>query len=199
MRKTIKVRVLLSIAIASIVSLAGCKNNPTVAQSNEQADSIVVEKDTTYLLAIDRYLTNEIGKKYAEAEYCVPFHSIVDVDESNKEDIQVWGDFWVFNYNQVGDTLKTISGGNHPGRIHVRQTDAGFEVIGFDQVADGADNLTSAKQIFGDNYDAFHAVQSDEQKREQLRAEVLADYVKAHNLTVTLYQDYGWPAKELSK
>lgn len=54
-----------------------------------------------------------------------------------------------------------------------------------------------AKEIFGDKYDAFHAINSDEQKREQLRAEGLAAYVKEHNLPVTLYQDFGWPAKKL--
>ena len=151
----------------------------------------------TYFSAIDRYLVNEIGKHYAEGEYCVPFHEIVDVDERNAEDILVWGDYWVFNYNQVGDTLKTVSGGNHPGLMHVCQTDKGFEVTGFDQVADGAENIKSAKRIFGDKYKTFQTIQSNDQKREKLRAEVLVDYVKAHNLSVTMYQDYGWPVKKL--
>ena len=105
----------------------------------------------------------------------------------------------ILKFNGEGDTLKTVSGGNHPGLMHVRQTDAGFEVTGFDQVADGSDNLKSAKQIFGEKFDAFQAIQSDEQKREQIRTEVLAEYVKSHNLAATLYQDYGWPAKELGK
>lgn len=199
MKRTIKIGVLFSVVIATIVSLAGCKNNPAETKNDVQPDSIVVHEGNSYLYAIDRYLTNEIGKDYAEGEFCVPFHIIVAVDESNAEDILVWGDYWVFNYNQEGDTLKTVSGGNHPGRMHVRQTDAGFEVTGFDRVADGSDNLKSAKQIFGEKFDAFQAIQSDEQKREQLRAEVLADYVKSHNLAATLYQDYGWPAKELGK
>ena len=119
------------------------------------------------------------------------------VDETNANDILVWGDFWVFNYNQVGDTLKMVSGGNHPGLMHVRQTENGFEVTSFDRVADGSDNVPSAKRIFGDKYEAFQAFQSDDNKREQLRGEKLAEYVKKHNLSVTMYQDYGWPAKKL--
>ena len=84
------------------------------------------------------------------------------VDERNADDILVWGDYWVFNYNQVGDTLKTVSGGSHPGLMHIRQTDNGFEVTGFDAVADGSDNLKTAKEIFGEKFDAFQAINGDE-------------------------------------
>ena len=166
---------------------------------NEDVTEVADEEETTYFAAIDRYLVDSIGSYYAEGEYCVPFHSIVGVDESNAEDMKVWGDFWVFNYNQVGDTLKCVSGGSHPGLMHLRQTEKGFEVTAFDQVEDGSGNIPSAKRIFGDKFDAFQAINSDEQQREKLRAEVLAAYVKQHSLTATLYQDYGWPAKQLEE
>ena len=158
---------------------------------------LVNERETTYFPAIDRYLVNVLGKQYAEGEHCVPIHSIVAVDERDGEDILVWGDFWVFNYNQAGDTLKCVSGGSHPGLMHIRQTEKGFEVTGFDQVEDGTDNLPSAKRIFGDKYDAFHAINSDAEARERLRADGLADYARKHNLEATMYQDYGWPARKL--
>lgn len=157
------------------------------------------EQEITYFPAIDRYLAKEIGSQYASGEHCVPIHTIVGVDERNAEDIKVWGDFWVFNYNQSGDTLKCVSGGSHPGLMHIRQTEKGFEVTAFDQVENGSRNIPSAKRIFGDKYDAFQAINGDEQKRERLRADVLAAYVKKHNLAVTMYQDYGWPAKKLGK
>lgn len=160
---------------------------------------LVNNQETTYFPAIDRYLTEQIGSQYAKGEHCVPFHSIVGVDERNAEDILVWGDFWVFNYNQVGDTLKCVSGGNHPGLMHICQADNGYKVTSFEQVEDGSKNLPTAKKIFGDKYDAFKAINSDEQKREKLRADVLASYVKKHNLKVSMYQDYGWPAKKLEK
>ena len=160
---------------------------------------LVNDQETTYFPAIERYLAEQIGSHYGKGEHCVPFHSIVGVDERNAEDILVWGDFWVFNYNQVGDTLKCVSGGNHPGLMHIRQTQKGFEVTAFDQVEDGSRYLPTAKKIFGEKYNTFHAINSDEQKREKLRAEVLSDYVKKHKLTVSLYQDYGWPAKNLQK
>ncbi len=160
---------------------------------------LVNEREMTYFPAIDRYLSEKIGSHYAKGEHCVPFHTIVGVDERNADDILVWGDFWVFNYNQVGDTLKCVSGGSHPGLMHIRQTEKAFEVTAFDQVEDGSSSLQSAEKIFGEKYDAFQAISSDEKKREHLRADVLADYVKKHHLTVSMYQDFGWPAKKLEK
>jgi hypothetical protein len=109
----------------------------------------------------------------------------------------MWGDFWVFNYDVAGDTLKTVSGGNHPGLMHLKKTDKGFEVTGFDAVEDGAGNMESAKRIFGDNFDAFWELNSNQEKREDVRLHFIADYVKKHNLTVKMVQDYGWPAVAL--
>lgn len=153
----------------------------------------------TYLAAIRRYLTSEIGSLYAEADYCVPLCQIVAVDESNAEDIRVWGDFWVYNYSLSGDTLQCVSGGNHPGLIHVRQTENGFEVTGFDRVEDGSNFKKSARRIFGKKYKDFMAVQADDKKRERLRAEGLAVYVRNYNIPAACYQDYGWPAKALKQ
>ena len=204
-------------ALDAIMALAACGNKqaatPTsegnversevpfeVAKNYENKRVVLVnERETNYFPAIDRYLTDSIGSQYAKGEHCVPIHSIVRVDERNTEDILVWGDFWVFNYNQSGDTLKCVSGGSHPGLMHIRQTEKGFEVTAFDQVEDGSSYLPTAKKIFGDKFDAFKAINSDEKNRERLRAEGLATYAKKNGLAVTLYQDYGWPAKKLEE
>ena len=61
----------------------------------------------------------------------------------------------------------------------------------FDQVADGSQNLSSAKQIFGDKFATFQQLNSDEGWREQVRADRLMDYVIEHKLTAKWYKDYG--------
>ena len=194
---------LLSFAVLLVAAACGNKpaatseGTPSPAESQEAVPA--VERETTYFPAIDRYLAGQIGSQYTKGEYCVPFHTIVGVDERNEGDILVWGDFWVFNYNQSGDTLKCVSGGSHPGLMHIRQTENGYEVTAFDQVEDGAGNQASAKRIFADKFDAYQAVNSDAEKREQLRSAVLAEYAKKHNLAVSLYQDFGWPARKLGK
>lgn len=83
--------------------------------------------------------------------------------------------------------------------MHVKKTENGFEVTGFDAVEDGAGNMESAKRIFGDQYEAFHEVNSNQEKRESIRLQFIADYVKKNNLPVKMVQDYGWPAVELPK
>lgn len=201
---------IILIAVFAVFVFVSCQNkqeNIEEQKSNSVVTSTVNENislqqennniETTYFPAIERYLINEIGSKYLEGEICVPFQTVVAVDERNSDDILVWGDFWVFNYNIEGDILKTVSGGSHPGLMHIKQTDEGFEVTGFEQVEDGSKNLPSAKGIFGDKYEDFHAVNSDETRREKHRAEVLANYVQKHGIPVTKYQDYGWPVKEL--
>ncbi len=195
------------IAFAALLTFAACGNKQEVAPATEvndtnnvsEQENNVSEQEITYFPAIDRYLVDEIGKQYAKGEHCVPFHHIVAVDERNADDILIWGDFWVFNYNQAGDTLKCVAGGSHPGLMHVAQTENGFKVKAFEQVEDGSNFLPTAKKIFGDKYDVFQAINSDEKNRESLRAEVLGNYVKNHGLSVTMYQDYGWPAKKIQR
>ena len=186
------------IAFTMLLAVTACTNKTATVVNNNAEDSSEVAFEAAFE-EIDRYLADSIGSQYSKGEYCVPIHSIVGVDERNTDNILVWGSFWVFNYNQVGDTLKCVSGGSHPGLMHLRQTEQGFQVTAFDQVEDGSSYLPSAKKIFGDKFDAFQAVNSDEQTREKLRADVLAAYVKKHGLTATLYQDFGWPAKTLGE
>ena len=204
MNKTLKMWMMAAILTLSGVSMTNCGNkNAKQNEAKEEAPAqpktevVEVKEEATCLNAVDDYLVNEIGKNYGPSEVTIPYAFVVSTDESNSDDILVWGDFWVFNYDISGDTLKTATGGNHPGLMHVKKTDNGFEVFGFDAVEDGAGNMESAKRIFGGNYDAFWELNSNQEKREDMRLHVTADYVKKYNLPVKMLQDYGWPAVAL--
>ena len=202
MNKTLKMWMMAVILICS-TSMVGCGNKnakqpETKVQTETKAQTVAeVKKESTCLTAVDDYLVNEIGQNYSQGDVCIPCAFVVNADESNMDDILVWGDFWVFNFDIAGDTLKCVSGGDHPGLMHVKKTENGFEVTSFDAVADGADNMPSAKGIFGDKYDAFWEFNSNQEKREEGRLRTIAEYVKKHKLPVKLLQDYGWPAVEL--
>ena len=200
MNKSMKMWMMAAILVCG-VSLVGCGNKKAKEVTKEEPVKVeqVVPDTELCNAAVNDYLVNVIGKNYAEAEYCIPSPFIISMDEGNKDDVLVWGDFWVFNYDISGDTLKTVSGGNHPGLMHLKKTDKGFEVTNFEVVEDGEGNMESAKRIFGDNYDAFWEVNSNQEKREDIRLHFIADYVKEHNLPVKMVQDYGWPAVELPK
>ncbi|MBO4379575.1 MAG: hypothetical protein J5784_01080 [Muribaculaceae bacterium] len=182
---------LVAAVCIGLMAVTSCKTDNAKPADNavEQAtDSI----ESTYLTAIDDYLVNEIGKDYSPADYSIPCVTVVAVDESNPDSILAWGDYWVFNYKLSGDTLLTESGGSHPGLMHIAKTAEGYKVTAFDVVADGTDNLESAKKIFGDKYDDFHAINSNEKKREETRINGIAEYVKAHGLSAKMVKDFGW-------
>lgn len=142
--------------------------------------------------AISDYLLREIAPYYMQGEICVP--SLMMVHE---EDTCVWGDFWVFWYKMKGDTLKTVSGGSHPGMMTLTYANSQPQVIDFERVEDGSRFMPTAKRIFGDYLDVFMTMHSNETIREAVRREQLYEYVQQNGLNAHYYQDYGWDAKEL--
>ncbi len=177
----------------------GRQNNTIAGDADAQvpAGKSMNEKET-FLSAISRYMT-EIGTEYTQGEYCIPYFLIVAADTASLDDIRVWGDFWVENYNLSGDTLKTVSGGSHPGCMHVKKTGDKYAVTQFDAVGDGSAFTSTAKAIFGDRYDALIALSSNDEAKKAARAKSIIDYATAHNLRVSCYQDYGWPAVKLAQ
>ena len=195
--KTMKLWMCAAILICGVGFMGSCNGNADKATEAAAEDTVAVENENPVVTAVDRYLVDSIGKHYAPGQVCIPCADIVATNE-NPDSVLVWGDFWVFNYNLVGDTLKCVSGGSHPGLMTLKKNDEGkFVVTAFEQVEDGHGNEASAKRIFGDKYEAFHAINSNEDLRETHRAKFIADYLKANKLPYKYYQDYGWPVKEV--
>lgn len=144
--------------------------------------------------AMSDYLVKEIGAHYLEGQLCIPTLLIVAEEEVNSVQGRVWCDCWVDWYNVVGDTLETVSGGNHAGCMTIQQRDGKPVVTAFEQVEDGALFQTSAKRIFGQHFDVFQNMNSNRNVREAARKEQLGEYVKCHKLSVRYYQDFGWDA-----
>ena len=144
--------------------------------------------------AISDYLASNIGEQYLKGELCIPTLMIVASEQADSDYVPVLGDFRVLWYNQVGDTLKCVSGGDHSGLMNLEKKEGKYTVTSFEQTVDGAGNEASAKRIFGSYFDIYQNVHSNEQVREAIRKEQLGEYVKRHNLPIHYYQDYGWPA-----
>ena len=199
-----KLWMMAAILLCGLGVMTSCNGKAKVDNADKAVEDTVAVMEVTgidsdvYMPVMNQYLVDSIGAHYAKGEVCIPCATIIGTDESNPDSLLVWGDFWVFNFKQDGDTLKTVSGGDHPGLMVFQKNDKGeYVVTSFEQVEDGHGNEASAKRIFGDLYNFFHKVNSDEVSREQVRAEFIARYVKEHNLPVKYYQDYGWPAKEI--
>ena len=143
-------------------------------------------------LAVYRYLVEEVSKSFDAADASIPVVQTVSIDDSNPDEVLVSGSFWIFNYDIEGDTLMCVSGGSFPGVMHVVKDGDAYTVGSFDVVADGAGFDESAHELFGDDYDAFMAILSDDAAREGVRTGIVSDYVSMNGLEVTQYQDYGW-------
>lgn len=147
------------------------------------------------------YMADEIAEQYGvddDTIHSIPAILIVDKKEGTGGQTDVYGEFEVYNYTIEGDTLKCVSGGSYPGVMHVVKDEEDYEVQSFDQVADGGNFEPSAREIFGDNYDAFMKVYSDDEEKNKVRTQTVSDYVKANGLKVTKYQDEGWDPVELN-
>jgi len=178
------------------VGLTGCKRSAGEA-TDESSDSLLTADSRSLEEVIEEYLVKRIGSYYLQGEHCVPFCQLVEVNDSNSQETLVWGDFWLYHYDQEEDTLMMVSGGNHAGLIHLIRENSGYVVTAFDEVADGSDNETSARRIFGDRYEAFSKIQSNDKQREQVRVESLANYIRKNGLSVHWYKDADWPAHRI--
>ena len=189
---------LAAILLCGTITVTSCKSKTNEAPVEEQVtETVAIE---TELTAIEKYLVDSIGVNYLEAEICIPCGTIIATDTiGSGDEFRVWGDYWVFNYNLMGDTLKLVSGGSHPGMMNLKKTDNGYEVVAFEQVEDGAGHEASAKRIFGEHFEAFWKINSDADAREVERERAIAKYVSEHQLSAKYYQDYGWPAVKIEE
>lgn len=144
---------------------------------------------------IAQYLNDSVAIHYSQGEISVPVTIFVAVEEAEDSlHARIYGDFWVFNYNISGDTLLTVSGGNHSGCMYIASQNNRLEVQKFEQVQDGALFTPSAKHIFGSHYDIFQNIHSNQDIREEIRTMQLKLFIRHHNLPLHYYKDYGWEA-----
>jgi len=142
--------------------------------------------------AMSSYLVKQIGSQYLQGEICIPVLSVVAAEETDSVTAHIWCDTWVFWYDAAGDTLKTVSGGNHSGCMTLHKDVEGkLAVTGFLQTVDGAGNDESARRIFGSHYDVYHNIHSNHDVSEAIRQEQLREYADRYGLDFGCYQDYG--------
>ena len=147
-----------------------------------------------------RYFVETVSKNFDKADVSIPTVNIFNVDYTDPDDVLVRGDFSIDNYNIEGDTLKAVSGGNFPGVIHMKQDGDKYTATGMDFTEDGSDFDESAKKLFGDYYEDFIKIHSDDDARNELRKVTVSDYVNMNGLDkIIQFQDEGWDPVELYK
>lgn len=125
----------------------------------------------------------------------IPTPRIVKIDNSDKKDIKVYGDFWIYGYQMFGTIFNTKNGGSNPGCYHLKDEDGKITVLNKEFAEDGSDNWSSLVKICGGDEDLAKQVlnRPNAIEEENLRAEYAKMYAKANNLKLSGIKDYGWP------
>ena len=178
-------------AAAALTSFAGTVNPVTPGQQG-RLPAFRYTDEAPYMNTILDYMTATRGQYYDAGDVMIPNFIIMKTDESNPQDIKVWGNFWINNYDLQGDNLLCKNGGEFPGLLHLRKTPAGYAVIGEDMVGDGSSSQPDSRRIFGVAEDLMRAYQNQDLVREQNRTNTIRKYVLQNNLSISTYQDYGW-------
>ena len=162
----------------------------------EEAPVEIVDFEYTgedpYFAPIWNYLKENVGVYYGEADLSLPAFDIFREDDSDPEDIKVWGQFWLFNYNLRGTTLMTQSGGAYPGLMHLKAAGDSFEVTAFDQVEDGTNYGISAQKIFGVDNELLEAFRHSSDNFNDCLLNSILMYSENSGIEIKAFQDFGW-------
>lgn len=195
--KPIKLITKIILAAALAVAAAACGQRKASQEASPEPAPQPATADLC-LAAADKYLAEEIGSNYPEAQYCITYSNYTYVDESNPEDIQMLGDFWVEKYNLQADTLMFIAGGNHPGKLHLSKDSQGnYQVNAFDAVEDGSNFIPSVNRIFGRKSKEFMDLYGNSPQKQEIRRKAVFRYVRSNGISAKYYKDYGWPAQHI--
>ena len=146
-----------------------------------------------YTAAICAWLLESEAEKYASGDVAIPCPLILEVDDSDKNDVLVWGIFGLEHYDLLNTTLLCVSGGNTPGLLHLKAEDGAYTVTAFDAVGSGTDYTEDIQRIFGMKPDLIRRLAESYGNIDLVRLQFISDYVNHNMLSVTQMQDFGWP------
>ena len=151
--------------------------------------------DEEYLKSITNYMINQNHFSTKNA-IDIPSPNIIKYDDSDLNDIKVYGDFWIYGYVLVGDTFNNVHGGSFPGCMHLENKNGKFNVISFDVAEDGSNFDESIKKICNNEEELynkmFEAMDSTTDESINIRKEYIKMYRDEYNLDIKYYKDYGW-------
>ena len=124
----------------------------------------------------------------------IPTPYIVKVDDKDKNDIKIYGDFWIYGYELFGTIFNTKNGGSYPGCYHLKDEDGKITIISKEFAEDGSDNWTSLVEICGGDEKLARSIFSHNSLDYDItRIEYAKMYARENGLKLSGIKDYGWP------
>ena len=176
-------------------------NNPPVGTDLAVPLPLMYTGNDPYMPGVLKWMEEEPASYYDTGEYYIPAPVVFYTDDSDENDIRIWGNFWVFRYDLEGENLLCQSGGENPGILHLKKSDETgpeYEVFEFEGCREGSEFDEDLKKISekapaeaGDVYKMFTSA-ADDGTNEAVRKEYIKMYADQVPFTITSYQDYGW-------
>ena len=98
-----------AILFCGVGYLTSCNSNASTDKA--ATDTVAVEtvkSGDVVMEGVKKYLVDSIGSQYSAGDMCIPVVVMTCTEGVNADSVFKWGDYWVFNYKVVGDTLKTV-------------------------------------------------------------------------------------------
>ncbi len=206
--KNHKVSMLIAGAIIMIGAIAA-PAMPVVAKTTETVETAIAEDagmpeykytgSLPYMDAVCEEILAENESLYDKADVAIPEPYIVRVDDSDQNDVKVWGRFGYFTYKVDGPYLQTQAGGLPVGVMHLAKDENGKWVVTSVQLAeDGAGYDASLMKICENDKALYDAFTIDEKSGKDNRAAFIREYLASNGMDLKGYQDYGWDPVDIT-
>ena len=151
--------------------------------------------DEQYIKEVTEAMLSEFATQFDEEQNIeIPTPYIVSIYDEDKNDIKVYGDFYIYGYTMNGMIFDCKNGGSFPGCIHLKDDGENVSFESVEVAEDGANYDESLLRICGgDNSLKKDIDNARVDDGDNLRKEYVKMYAKDNNLKVSGIKDYGWP------
>ena len=147
------------------------------------------------LEAITDHMVTEAKKFFGgQGALEIPTPYIVKIDDSNDDDVKVYGNFYIYGYELYGTIFHNKNGGSFPGCYHLKKESDGYSYIKHEIAEDGSKNYESLVKICGGDENLAKAIFNVANEEDaSTRIKYVKMYRDANNLRISGIKDYGWP------
>lgn len=174
-------------------TIAGEASESTSAEVPVTLPEFTYTGDNPAIAAIWAYRKEEALNSYGFEDQVVLPGYVIYKEVQTDEELLVFGNFYEYGYQKMGNVLEGTSGGEMPACFHLKETPEGYEVISVDVTGDGAmydEGIRAFTEGYPDVYEMFFA--GDPNEREAAMKEYVSMYVKGNNLDIKYLKEYGW-------
>ncbi len=141
-----------------------------------------------YLDVISEYMVTEYAKKYPEqVSVFIPYSIVVETDDSNPDDILVYGEYALYGYDLRNTTLIRICGARNGGIFHLQKADDGTVTVVKAELPETDDET---EKLFSSARNAYDKIKSlTDEDFTEARATAIAEYVNTNGLHIDQWQD----------